>query len=127
MLRGNSRILKNAFALLVIAIVSVCVFYGISALIGPHIGAIAARQGLVRASWASISAVVHNAGSICGYIAGGFLADAIGRKPYMCGMFVGAILSGGLVYVAPQSLAGALASVFVLGAFVNNLRSLLWI
>jgi MFS family permease len=116
-MRGNGRMLKNAFALLVIAIVSVCVFYGISALIGTHIGAIAARQGLARASWASISAVVYNIGSICGYIAGGFLADAIGRKPYMYGMFIGAILSGGLVYLAPQSLAGALASVFVLGAF----------
>jgi MFS family permease len=123
MSRENGQMLKNALALLVIAIVSVSVFYGISALIGPHIGAIAAKQGLARASWASISAVVYNVGSICGYIAGGFLADAVGRKPYMYGMFVGAILSGGLVYLAPQSLCGALVSVFVLGAFTLGVFS----
>ena len=123
MLRGNGRMLKTAFAVLLMAIVTVAVFYGISALIGPYIGGIAAKQGLARASWASISAIVYNGGSICGYIAGGFLADAIGRKPYMYVMFVGAILSGLLVYLAPQSLPGALASVFVLGAFTLGVFS----
>jgi MFS family permease len=123
MSRGNARMLTNAFALLMMAIVSVAVFYGISALIGPYIGGIASQRGLARASWASISAIVYNGGSICGYIAGGFLADAIGRKPYMYVMFVGAILSGVLVYLAPQSPPGALASIFVLGAFTLGVFS----
>jgi MFS family permease len=76
------------------------VFYAISALIGPYIGAIGAQQGLTATSWASISALVYNGGAIPGYIAAGFLADAIGRKPYMYLMFIGAILPGILAYLA---------------------------
>jgi|ERR1700730_15574267 MFS family permease len=68
-------------------------------------------------SWASTSALTYNGGAILGYIAAGFLADAIGRKPYMYLMFIGAILSGLVAYLAAQTLSMALASVFVLGVF----------
>jgi MFS family permease len=113
----NRRVLTSAPAVLAIAAITVSVFYAISALIGPHIGAIAARQGLMAGSWASISALVYNVGAILGYIAAGFLADAIGRKPYMYVMFIGAILSGLLACLAAQTLSTALASVFILGVF----------
>jgi MFS family permease len=113
----NLQVLTSGLAVLAIAAVTVSVFYAISALIGPHIGAIAAQQGLMAQSWASISALVYNAGAILGYIAAGFLADAIGRKPYMYLMFIGAILSGLLAYLATSTLSMALASVFILGVF----------
>jgi MFS family permease len=119
----NRRALTSALAVLAIAAVTVSVFYAISALIGPHIGAIAAQQGLTAGSWASVSALVYNVGAILGYIAAGFLADAIGRKPYMWLMFIGAILSGLLAYLAPQTLSMALASVFVLGVFTLGVFS----
>jgi MFS family permease len=80
----------RAFAVLVMASITVAVFYGISALTGPYIGGLAAKQGLSAPAMASISALVYNAGSILGYIAAGFLADAIGRKPYMYISFCGA-------------------------------------
>ena len=106
---------KGAFAtvlaVLIIASVTVSVFYGITALTGPYIGAIAAKQGLVASSWASISALVYNGGSILGYMTAGFIADAIGRKPYMYLSFLGAILSGVLMYIAPQTLTVALICV----------------
>lgn len=118
---------KGAFAtvlaVLIIASVTVSVFYGITALTGPYIGAIAAKQGLVAASWASISALVYNGGAILGYMTAGFVADAIGRKPYMFLSFLGAILSGGLTYFAPQTLTVALICVFILGVFTLGVFS----
>ena len=118
---------KGAFAtvlaVLIIASVTVSVFYGITALTGPYIGAIAAKQGLVASAWASISALVYNGGSILGYMTAGFVADAIGRKPYMFLSFLGAILSGWLMYVAPQTLTVALICVFILGVFTLGVFS----
>jgi MFS family permease len=119
----NRRVVTSAFAVLVIAAVTVSVFYGISAFIGPYIGAMAVQQGLMAESWASIGILVYNAGAIVGYIAAGFLADAIGRKPYMRAMFIGAILSGLFAHLAAQTLSMALASVFILGVFTLGIFS----
>jgi MFS family permease len=115
---------KGAFAtvlaVLIVASVTVSVFYGITALTGPYIGTIAAKQGLVASAWASISALVYNGGSILGYMTAGFVA---GRKPYMYLSFLGAILSGGLTYLAPQTLTVALICVFILGVFTLGVFS----
>jgi MFS family permease len=119
----DRRVLTRSLAALVIATVTVSVFYGISALTGPYIGAIAAKQGLTSISWATISALVYNGGAIIGYVAAGFIADAIGRKPYMLLMFLGSIASGLLMYLAPQSLVIALCCVFVLGVFTLGVFS----
>jgi MFS family permease len=118
---------KGAFvrfaAVLAMASITVSVFYGISALTGPHVGAIAARSGLTASAWASISALVYNAGSILGYITAGFLADAIGRKPYMYLSFLGAVLSGILMFVVPPTLTATLIGVFILGVFTLGVFS----
>lgn len=115
--------LAKVAAVLVLASVTVSVFYGITALIGPHFGAIAAKQGLVASKWASISALVYNGGSILGYVSAGFISDAIGRKPYMYLSFSGAILAGVLMYFCPPSLGAELCCVFVLGTFTLGVFS----
>ena len=118
---------KGAFstvcAVLIMASVTVSVFYGITGLTGPYIGGIAAKQGLAPSAWASVSALVYNGGSIFGYMTAGFVADAIGRKPYMYLLFLGAILSGVLMYLAPQTLTVALICVFILGVFTLGVFS----
>lgn len=113
----------RAVATLVMAAVTVAVFYALTALTGPYIGAIAAKAGLNAGSWASISALVYNAGAILGYVSAGFIADAIGRKPYMACTFVGAIVAGLLMSLAPQTLGASLACVFVLGFFTLGVFS----
>ena len=55
-LLGDRNARRNALATLVMAAVTVSVFYAISALTGPFIGGIAASEGRSAASWASISA-----------------------------------------------------------------------
>jgi MFS family permease len=83
----------------------------------------AIEQGLMAESWASIGTLVYNGGAILGYIAAGFLADAIGSKPYMYAMFIGAILSGLFTQLAAQTLSTALAGVFLLGVFTLGIFS----
>lgn len=107
----------RALATLVMASVTVSVFYAMTALTGPYIASIAVKQGLVGASWAGISALIYNGGAILGYVSAGFIADAIGRKPYMAVTFSGAIVAGGLMMLCPPTLAASLACVFVLGFF----------
>lgn len=123
MLFGDREATGRALASLVIAGVTVSVFYGISALIGPFIGGIASRQGLSASSWASISALVYNVGAIVGYISAGFIADRIGRKPYMLLMFVGAICAGFIQTRMPDTLLWSLCSVFILGVFTLGVFS----
>lgn len=109
--------LKRAIATLIMAAVTVSVFYGISGLMGPFIGGLAAKEGLASGSWASISALVYNGGAIIGYISAGFIADWIGRKPYMLITFIGAICAGVLQTYVPETLTWSLVSVFILGMF----------
>lgn len=114
---GDAEVLKRAIATLVMAAVTVSVFYGISGLMGPYIGSLAAKEGLTAGSWASISALVYNGGAIIGYISAGFIADWIGRKPYMLVTFIGAICAGAIQTYVPETLTWSLVSVFILGMF----------
>lgn len=122
-LLGDRTARRNALATLVMAAVTVSVFYAISALTGPFIGGIAASEGRSAASWASISALVYNGGAIAGYISAGFIADVVGRKRYMAFTFCGAIASGLLMYVTSHALAPVLVAVFVLGFFTLGVFS----
>ncbi|RTL47691.1 MAG: MFS transporter [Bradyrhizobiaceae bacterium] len=114
---------KYVVASLIMATVTVAVFYAITALVGPFVGGLAAKQGLVGQKWASISALVYNAGAILGYVSAGFLADALGRKRYMAVTFAAAIASGLLIYFMPLDLYIVLACIFVLGCFTLGVFS----
>jgi len=119
----NAEARKRVFATLVLAAVTVSVFYGASALIGPFVAGLAVKEGLNGPTWAGISALVYNAGAIIGYIAAGFIADAIGRKRYMAFMFSASIASGLLIYLMPPGLSVALGCIFVLGCFTLGVFS----
>jgi MFS family permease len=110
---SRSRILKT----LVITCITVAVFYGTSSLIPPYVGSIATKAGLDGRYWASMTAVVYNIGAIAGYISAGFIADAIGRKPYMLFLFTGGLLTGPIMFLIPPVLTSALGASAVLGFF----------
>jgi MFS family permease len=64
-----------------VATASAVGFWGISTWVPPYIGSVAAQSGLSSPQWASFTGMAYNTGTIAGYIALGFLADLIGRKP----------------------------------------------
>lgn len=108
---------------LILSSVTVAVFYSVSALIAPYVAGLAAKQGLSGPQWASYSVMIYNVGAIVTYIAAGFIADAIGRKPYMALSFVSAILSGVFVYLMSDNLAVTMIGIFLLGAFTLGVFS----
>ena len=63
-------------------------FWSISTWVPPFIGSVANSAGLQAATWASYAGMAYTAGSITGYVAFGFLADAVGRKPVTIAFFL---------------------------------------
>jgi MFS family permease len=110
---SRSRLLKT----LVLACITVAVFYGTNALIPVYISSIASQAGLNAKYWASMSAVIFNIGAIISYIAAGFICDKVGRKPYMYFIFAGGLLAGPVMFSIPPELTTALVATAVLGFF----------
>jgi MFS family permease len=73
--------------------------------------------------WSAIAGIAYNIGAIIGYLAGGFLADTIGRRWLLACFFVGSIITTPLLYLwasTPNTvvLAAGLNGIFTLGQFV---------
>ena len=74
--------------------------------------------------WSAIVGIVYNCGAIVGYLAGGFLADIIGRRGVLAAFFGGSILTTPLLYLwadTPTAVvlaAGLKRLLFTLGQFV---------
>ena len=92
-------------------------FWGISTWVPPYIGSVAAQAGLSSPQWASFTGMAYNAGTIAGYIALGFLADAFGRKPVTLAYFAFAWLFTPVLFLWTHGLRLLLAVAAVVGFF----------
>jgi MFS family permease len=95
-------------------------FWSISTWVPPFIGTLAAKEGLPAATWASYAGMAYTAGSITGYIALGFLADWIGRKPVTILFFVLAYALTPVLFFSTQDLRTLLLLAFVNAIFSNG-------
>jgi MFS family permease len=95
-------------------------FWAIRAWIPPYVAAAAVKAGLDGQLWASYAAMANTGASIIGYIAFGFLADALGRKAVTIFYFVAAFLSVPLVFVWADGLPAMVLAAGVSGAFVTG-------
>jgi MFS family permease len=95
-------------------------FWSISTWVPPFIGTLAAKEGLQAATWASYAGMAYTAGSITGYIALGFLADWIGRKPVTILFFVLAYALTPVLFFSTQDLRTLLLLAFVNAIFSNG-------
>ena len=62
-------------------------WWGISSWVPPYVASLAAKQGLSSEQWASFAGLSYNFGAVAGYIAFGFFADALVRKPVTVAWF----------------------------------------
>jgi MFS family permease len=92
-------------------------FWGISTWVPPYIGSVAAGAGLSSPQWASFTGMAYNAGTIAGYIALGFLADAFGRKPVTLAYFAFAWLFTPVLFLWTHGLCLLLAIAAIVGFF----------
>ncbi len=97
-------------------------FWAIGAWIPPYVAAAAIKAGLDGQLWASYAAMANTGASVIGYVAFGFLADALGRKAVTIFYIVAAFLSVPLMFVWADGLpvmvlAAALSGAFVIGQY----------
>lgn len=95
-------------------------FWSISTWVPPFIGSVAAAGGLQAAQWASYAGMAYTAGSITGYVAFGFLADAFGRKPVTMAFFALALVFTPVLFFSTNELHWLLVLAFVNAIFSNG-------
>ncbi|HEY4373861.1 MAG TPA: MFS transporter [Burkholderiales bacterium] len=95
-------------------------FWSISTWVPPFIASIAAKQGMAPAQWASYAGMAYTAGSITGYVALGFLADAFGRKPVTIAFFVIAWVTTPVLFYTTTDVHILLLLAFVSAIFSNG-------
>src|ERR1700742_644646 len=80
-------------------------FWGIGAWMPPYVAGLAGKAGLPAQQWASYAAMANTGGSIIGYAAFGFIADAIGRKPTTIAYVILAFISVPVVFLWTTDLS----------------------
>ena len=95
-------------------------FWSISTWVPPFIGSVASSAGLQAAAWASYAGMAYTAGSITGYVAFGFLADAVGRKPVTIAFFLLAFVLTPVLFFWTRDPHWLLALAFANAIFSNG-------
>lgn len=95
-------------------------YWGISTWVPPYIGSIAQGAGLSSPLWISYAGMAFNFGAIIGYVALGYFADSIGRKPTtMIYMALSLILTP-VLFLWTSNLGMLLVVAGLVGVFVSG-------
>ena len=92
-------------------------WWGISTFVPIYIGAVAAKASLPEPTWQAYAGMAYNVGAIVGYIALGFLADAVGRKPVVLIFFAASLLMTPVLFLWTHDLTLLLVVAGVNGLF----------
>jgi MFS family permease len=111
---------KRTIIAFLMATTSAVGFWGISTWVPPYIGSVAAKAGLSAPQWASFAGMAYNAGSIPGYVALGFFADAFGRKPTTLTYFALSLLLTPVFFLWTHNLGSLLFVAALLGFFASG-------
>nr|WP_284701419.1 MFS transporter [Rhodoplanes tepidamans] len=95
-------------------------FWSISTWVPPFVGSTAQQAGLQAAQWASYAGMAYTAGSITGYVAFGFLADALGRKVVTMAFFAIALALTPLLFFGTTDLKLLLLFAYLNAIFSNG-------
>lgn len=95
-------------------------FWSISTWVPPFIASMATQQGMTGATWASYAGMAFTTGSIVGYIALGFMADAYGRRPVTIAFYVLALAMTPVLFFTTTDLSLLLVLAFLSAIFANG-------
>lgn len=101
------------------SLVTTLAWWGISTWVPAYVASRAGTPGHPSQSWASWAGMIYNAGAIAGYIAFGFFADKIGRKPAVLLYFGASLVLTPVLFLWTHSL-----SLIVLVLVVNGFFTL---
>lgn len=105
---------------LLMATASAVGFWAISTWVPPFVGAAATKAGLPGPLWASYTGMTFTAGTIVGYVAFGFLADAFGRKPITWIYMALSLLLTPVMFLWVSGLPTLLIVAALLGCFASG-------
>jgi MFS family permease len=117
---SDSNLRRTAIIVFLMSLTTTLGWWGISTWVPPFIGSLAGQQGLSADAWASYAGMAYTAGSVTGYIAFGFLADAYGRKPVTIAFFVLALLLTPVLFLWTRDLTLLLVLAFINAIFSNG-------
>jgi len=86
-----------------------------------YVGTVAAKAGLSAPYYSAVSGLLGTSVAILGFIALGFCADAIGRKPTAMIWYAMCLILTPIVYIGAQSMGALLAAVTVFGFFTGGI------
>lgn len=112
--------LRLTLLALIMSLATTVGFWSISTWVPQFIGSVAATDGLRAERWASYAGMAYTAGSVTGYVAFGFLADAFGRRPVTFAFFLCALFLTPVLFFATTNLSWLLALAFVNAIFSNG-------
>ena len=95
-------------------------YWGISTWVPLYAGQLAGAEGLPSALWVSYVGMSFNAGAIIGYVALGYVADWIGRKPTTMIYMAASLLLTPIVFFLARDATALLVLAAVLGIFVSG-------
>ena len=96
-------------------------FWGVATFVPTYVAAVAHAQGLHPARFAAIGGLLYSAMQIFGFVALGFLSDAIGRKPTTMIWYAASLVLTPVVYLWTHQLGLLLFAVGVFGFFSGGI------
>ncbi len=115
---ANPALRGRTLSLLAMSLATTVGFWSISSWVPQYVGA-AAGSGSAQ-HWAALAGIAYTTGSITGYVAFGFLADAFGRRAVTAFFFAMAIILTPLLFFSTAGLYGLLALAFANAIFSNG-------
>jgi MFS family permease len=101
----------------ILSFVTTCGWWAVSSWMPAYTEQLARLHGEVAGVWAPRMSIIYNVGAICAYVSSGFIADAIGRKPYMAMTFAGSLVLSIISYTWTGDLATYMVIAFFNGVF----------
>jgi len=96
-------------------------FWGVATFVPTYVAHVAAARGLPAPHYAAIAGLLYTAVQIFGFIALGFLADAIGRKPTTMLWYAMSLILTPVVYLWTHQMWALLTAVTVFGFFSGGI------
>jgi MFS family permease len=96
-------------------------FWGVATFVPTYVAAVAAAQGLSAPYYAGLAGLLYSGVQIFGFVALGFLADAIGRKPTTMLWYTMALIPTPVVYLWTHEMWSLLIAVTAFGFFSGGI------
>jgi MFS family permease len=96
-------------------------FWGVATFIPTYVGTVAAKAGLSAPFYSAVAGLLGTGVSIFGFIALGFLADGVGRKPTAMLYYAMCVILTPVVYMWARGMGQLLVAVTVFGFFTGGI------